>query len=697
MRRAFPIFGAMQTHIFGALLLLLGAVAAAAQPAGEAPDTTRPATRRDSIVLRPVVVTATRASEPLTRVPYAVSAVDGGGLSTGISLEEALGRVPGLQLDNRFNFSVGDRLSVRGMGARSQFGVRGVKVVVDGIPATFADGQSALDAVDPRFIEHAEIIRGAASMLYGNAAGGAILLGTEGEHGSRVGASLAGQGGPVTAYARAEYPLGDGRLRYLGSQLVYDGWRQHSAASVSRHLLGAELVLGDHDSLRLRMAYATLDADNPGSLRRATADTAPHAAHPANVIQETGKDLRQFELGASWRHGFGGASLDAGAWGIIRTVDNPIIGRVIDLDRTALGARVAATGAAGAAITWTAGLDIDAMIDDRRNFSPASDGSALLLDQEETVTSYGPFAIVTAALLPQLAVSGALRYDAVRFAVVDRLLDSLPDDSGERTMSALSPSLGIAWSPSTASTVFANIATGFETPTTTELANRPSGAGGFNPDLEPQRSLSFELGARVRGAGETTIEVVGYHMLVDDELIPFELDDAPGRSYFRNAGSATHQGVELTFGSRPIEQLDVQVSVTYVDARFRDFASGVASFDGNRIPGVSPLLVAGSLGYRITGLLVGLDVQHQGATPVDDANTDESDRFTLIGARLSYEGLTFELAGSTMTLVPWIGLENALDARYVSSVVPNAAGGRFFEPGRGRVVVGGIELRLDKR
>jgi iron complex outermembrane recepter protein len=649
----------------------------------------------DSTRLDTVVVYATRTAEQLRRVPYAISVTRTPEFAQGMSLEEGLEMAPGVQVDNRSNYAVGDRIAVRGVGARSQFGVRGVKVIVDGVPATFADGQTALEGVEPRFVERAEIIRGAASMLYGNAAGGAILLSTAATS-SRAGASYSADGGPASYYARIARDFGPLTARFLVSHVDYRGWREHSDASVWRSALAAELGLSEGDTVGMRVAYSSVDANNPGSLTRAVADSAPHAAHRANVEQETGKKVRQLELGVARRRHFGALTGEVTGWLITRDVDNPIIGRTVLLDRVAVGMRLAVSGPiADSAVVLSAGTDLDVQRDDRQNLAFPRSAGRITLDQSESVYSIGPFVLLSYAPLATVRLHGALRYDLVRFSADDRLVDTAnPDDSGNRSMSAMSPSLGVSWMPLEGLTVFANAATGFETPTTTELANRPDGAGGFNPDLEPQRSLSFETGVRFTAAS-IACEVVGYHMRVDDELIPYEVPDAPGRDYFRNAGSATHRGVELSADATPLRGLRVHASAAYTDARFRSFAIDGDDFEGNRIPGVAPWGVSAGMSYQAAGVTIGADVRHQSETFVDDANENSAAGYTVVNVRIGYAGLTFGETGSTFAIVPHVGIENAFDVRYTGSIVPNAAGGRYYEPGRGRTIYAGIEVWME--
>src|SRR5947208_16676095 len=167
-----------------------------------------------------------------------------------------------------------------------------------------------------------------------------------------------------------------------------------------------------------------------------------------------------------------------------------------------------------------------------------------MLDPLERVTEVGPFGQVTLQVAPKLSVTGGLRYDWVKFAVDDRLVTpSNPDDSGRRLMNALSGSLGAALTPSDAVTVYANVGTSFETPTTTELTNRPGSAGGFNPDLQPQKATTYEMGVRGDWRGRLNYALAFFQANVRDQLIP--LPDTLQRVYYQNAVRSIHRRIEL--------------------------------------------------------------------------------------------------------------------------------------------------------
>lgn len=643
-------------------------------------------------VLGPAVV-------PLV-APFAVSAVGVAEIRAArpaLSLGDALRAVPGVQVDDRYNFALGERISVRGFGARSQFGVRGVRVLVDGIPATLPDGQTALSHVDPAALGRAEVIRGPASALYGNASGGVIRftsppapdapLASEhralaGAHGlRRVESGVGGRRG------RTEY-------RAFGSWLGFDGFRAHQEAT--RALGGGSVAWeGARDRLRLTLGAVRWDAENPGSLSDSLLRADPSAAFARNVQQRTGERGTQAQLGASWERALGRATLDVSGHVLGRSLVNPIPNVVIDLDRRVGGARAALSGDGGG-LRWTLGAEAETQHDDRRNHAnEAGERGAITLDQREGVRRGAAFAQATLSPAAGVDVMAALRWDRFRFAAADRLVSAEnPDDSGARWMGSLNPALGVSVAVAPSVRVYANLATAFETPTTTELANRPDGAGGFNPALDPQRTVSLEAGAKARLAGWAWLEVAAYHARVHDALIPFEVPDAAGRVFYRNAGEARHRGIEAAAVVTPRPEWTARAAYTLTGARFMRYVVDGADLSGNRVPGVAPhRLEASVLRVPARGLLLGLDLRAVSATPVADDDAEgraDAAAYTLVDARIGWEGL-----GRTGARVsPFLGVSNLLDRAHVGAVTVNAFGARYYEPGPRRSAYAGARVEL---
>jgi iron complex outermembrane receptor protein len=663
----------------------------------------RPLAAQDTIPtvgLDTVTVQVLGTPVPPLRAPFPVSVVREEEIRRArpaMALTDALSALPGVQVDNRYNYALGERISVRGLGARAQFGVRGVRVLVDGIPATLPDGQTTLNHVDPSALGRAEVIRGPASALYGNASGGVIRLSTASpplaplasEH--RV---LAGGDGLLRLETSAGGRAGSAAYRAYVSRLSYDGYREHASAD-NLNAGGTLHLARGADEVRLSFTAVRYDALNPGSLSDSLLRVDRGAAFARNVQQRTGEEGRQAQAGLWWRHPAGRGALEVAAYGLARSIDNPIPNVVIDLDRRVGGVRASWTAEAGA-LRWLAGAEAEAQRDDRLNFTNnAGERGERVLDQRERVTSTSAFAQGTASLLPRLDVLAAVRYDRFRFSVADRLVSpGNPDDSGARTMERVSPALGVSFAATPAVSLYANLATAFETPTTTELANRPSGAGGFNPELQPQRTVSAEVGAKARLAGWVWLEAAAYRARVEDALIPFEVEGAPGRVFYRNAGQARHRGVEASAVLTPRPGWTARAAYTWTDAGFGRYVVNGQDRAGNPVPGVAPhRLDVSLLASSERGPLVGVDLRHVSSTAVADDDAEgrfRSPAYTLLDVRGGWEGVR----AGPLALSPFAGVTNLLDRAYNTSVVVNAFGRRYYEPGPGRAFYAGLSLSL---
>ncbi|RMH23342.1 MAG: TonB-dependent receptor, partial [Gemmatimonadetes bacterium] len=412
-----------------------------------------------------------------------------------------------------------------------------------------------------------------------------------------------------------------------------------------------------------------------------------------NIVQGARKDVRQGQLGAQWTGAVGGLQARAAAWGITRDLDNPIVPRVIDLDRRAWGARALVarsyTTRTGV-VTWLAGLEWEVQRDDRRNFeNDMGRPGALTLDQLERVRALGAFAQVRAPFNDRVWLQGGVRYDRTTFRVDDRL--GAGQGALSRALDALSPTAGLHVAPGGGFEFRAAVATSFETPTTTELVNRPDGGGGFNPDLDPTRGVSLEVGAAWAGAaGRARAEVSAWTTDLEDELVPFEDAAQPGRTFFRNAGASTYRGVEATASADPAGWLHMQAAYTFVDAVFDRYELDGTDLAGNRVPGVS----RHRLDVRARGTARGAWIEFRtlavGAVPVDDGNREAAPGYVLLDLRAG----TAPLRVGAATLEPFVALDNLTDRAYAAAVTVNAFGGRYYEPGPGRSFFAGLRIRF---
>jgi iron complex outermembrane receptor protein len=647
-------------------------------------------------------VSVMRSTQDLSRAPFAVSTVGRTHIQDGrltVGLDEALAVVPGVIVNNRQNFSLGSRITIRGLGARAAFGVRGVRVITDGIPLTMPDGQSNLNNVDLGSAGAIQVLRGPASALHGNAAGGVISIVTEsapqlfsGE--GRITVSDAGRD-ELNRLMKLQVKVGQtlGALDYIASvsRMETDGFRDFSSAEQT--VLNTRIGYTASNATRIALTFNIADApvaQNPGSLPRDSMALRPSMAWPRNVATGAGESARQSQLGLRALHQGAAIHADVSVYGLTRSLENPLPFAYIMLDRRAGGVR-AVVEKRSDTFGLSGGIDAEAQRDERREFANTAGeptGTARR-DQIDRVASIAPFAQARVRAGAAGFTLGA-RYDVFRFETED-LRGVTPDQSGDRSMSAPSAMLGITYDASPA-TFFANLGTAFQTPTTTELLNAPPAAGqpccpvGFNEQLDPQRALSAEIGARMTVAG-TALDAALYWMDVKDALIAFQVPDGDGREFFRNAGRTRHRGLELS-AARRLHALDLGASYTYTDVRFEDDGVATQSFEDNHVPGIPPHHVFASVSGNFSVARATLEVQHHAAQFTDDANTAEADAYTLLALRT--QG-TIRARGFSVS--PWVAVENLLDEDYAGSVTVNAAAARFYEPAPGRTLQLGLTVR----
>ncbi|HEX4634212.1 MAG TPA: TonB-dependent receptor [Gemmatimonadales bacterium] len=691
------------------MLLVPGALAA--QQPDSMPRDTLPA----------IVVSATRADRPLSRTAAAVSTVSRADISAArptLGLDEALGGIPGVVDQNRYNFSLDQRLSIRGAVARAAFAIRGIKVLLDGIPQTLPDGQGQLTNLDLSEVNHIEVERGSASALFGNATGGVISIWTDPTAPSPLSEDarlVAGQfyGGRTwskwSSTTRAR--VGAGSLMLTAARLSYQGERNHSAADQRDLNSRLRLPLSDHWSLAGVVAYGDDPrADNPGALTNAELHANADSAAPVNLSRNAGKAVTQGQGGVTLRRAFdNGGEADATVFGFTRDLNNPQTFAFIRLKRLDYGARftLAQPFSIGSfPQVLTTGFDVQRTRDDRVNFNYVGTTSAAdtsrQLDQLEHVTEVGPFVQSAVTLTSRLTATAGLRYDWVSFQVDDRLVDSVKaltnpiylNDSGRRLMRAFSASLGAAFAASERLTVYVNTGSSFETPTTTELANRPDTLGGFNPLLQPQRAWNTEVGARGEPSERLRWTAAVFQTDVHDELIPFQEPSSPQRMFYRNAGSARHRGVELGADASPVSGLRLSLTYTYSHFRYMDYRYAVGAttyvLDGRPLAGVPEHWLRALVGvhpWGLSGAWLEVETVHASSQLLNDALSTRAGGWWRSDARVGWGG---SVGG--VRLEPFLAVQNLFNHHYVGSVTVNAAAGRYYEPAPGRSFYLGLEV-----
>jgi iron complex outermembrane receptor protein len=674
-----------------AAALLALSIHAASSPA-QRPDT--------AAALPPIRVSVTRAPDSLARLGAAVTVVDSLALRRGRlagGLDEALAFVPGVIAANRGNPSVDQRLIIRGFGARAAFGVRGIKILVDGIPQTLPDGQSQLTNLDLGGIERVEVMRGAASSLYGNAAGGVIAFTSRTDRDSTPRLHLGierldDQGSRIESHG--SLVIGRATVTVQSSLTKNDGYRDHSGTEQRRAQYSLAYALRPTTTLIARAAWANDPvADNPGALTVAEVASNPDLAAPNNLLRNAGKAVRQKQFSLGLDDARGEWTSEVRLWLLTRALVNPLAapapapnpsdeGLWVGLDRLGGGLRASTTRRLGLH-QLTAGVDLQSSRDDRTNrrHRQGTPYGPLLLDQRETVGEAGLFAQATIVRWPWQLRSG-VRWDRTSFDVAD----ALGSGSGARSMAAVSGSASLTRAVGRATT-WAAVSTAFETPTTTELANQPDGSTGLNRVLDPQRSVSLEVGVRTPlPFGQ--LEASAWTTSTRDAITPFQ--EVGGRSYYTNAGRTRTRGIEAAAQATLRPGIVALATVTVTDATFRDYVLNGTQLAGRRVAGI-PRTVA-RLGLRAAVGRFGIDADHALASSQygDDANTLEAAGWGagITGVRLRW------MAHGRHEFAPFVTAQNLFDRRVIGSVTVNGSFGRVYEPAAARTITGGATFRF---
>jgi iron complex outermembrane receptor protein len=646
--------------------------------------------------LAPLEVNLPRVTSRWADTPIAIGSVDADERvgDPQLALDEALSRLPGLYVQNRYNLNQGLRLSIRGFGSRASFGVRGIRVLLDDIPLTLPDGQTDLDALDLALVENVEVLRGPASALYGNGAGGVLAIRTRDRPQGQLGRVDLAVGELGERRLRGEAGMAGERFSGLVS-LAHREVDTHRANQAAESLNGAargSLALGG-GQLGFILQTLDIDAEDAGGLNRSERDTDRGLANPNALRFAAGESIEQQRGGLSWTAGLDAETdLRLRGWFGRRDFANRLPfanGGQTHFDRRygGVGAQLDHRLRLGdTPHRLSIGADLETQRDDRRRFDNGEGGvrGEQTLEQAERARSVGVFVHDHIELGDRWRASAGLRHDRIRLSVADRFLAD-GDDSGQRDFDKTSVTLGLGYRLDARSLLFARYGSGFETPTNNELAN-PDG-GGFNPALGPADARNFELGIK-HDRARLRAELVGYLIRNDGELLRFELDDQPGRSFFRNAGSSQREGLEASLVWEAHPGLRFTAAYTLNDFRFREYRLGGDDFSGKVIPGVPRQQLFTEVAWRPQPRWVGrLQALALDRVYADDANRERVAGYVVANARLAWEG---RRAGARAT--PYLAINNLFDIDYTDNLRVNAGFGRYYEPAAGRVAVAGLSL-----
>ncbi len=653
--------------------------------------------------LEDFTVTASRVDKSLYEVPAAISVVDKYDIGSGkqrIGLDESLVKIPGLFMQNRYNFAQSLKLSIRGFGARANFGTRGIKLYQDGIPLTTVDGQGGIEDIDLNSINRIEVMRGPASSLYGSSSGGVInfFTGDEDADEPYLEANI----------SKGEYQTNIGNIKAGGeidklryflnlSHLDVTGYRSHSRTRNTKFNSKFKYKIDETSDLTaIFTAFDAPQADDPGGINQASVDADRRQARPQNVTFDAGEDIDQQKLGFTYRK-----KITPNQELTLRNyyVHRDFVGLIpvaasgyIEFDRFQLGGGAQysiLSDLFGRRNRTTIGVDVDSQEDDRQRYANNNGlQGAQALNQLEQGDSLGVYLRNELALTDKLELSLGIRYDNVDLEVEDAFLGN-GDQSAKLNFEELSPMAGLLWSIHPAVNIYTNISSVFETPTFTELANVAT--GGF-ANVTAQKALNYELGVKGKVNSHFNYELAVFKIDVEDEII--NVANIGGRTFFNNADT-TRKGVEASVSFIPVSGVNMSMTYTYNDFTFDSFPAAatcnVSNCVDNKLPGLPEHNFHTELSYtHPSGFFSSIDFQYVSNMYVDNSNTAQNRPYGVSNLRTGYikRMKDFEIT-------PYMGINNLFDEEYVGNVRINAFGSRYFEPAPEFNVYAGITLRYD--
>jgi iron complex outermembrane receptor protein len=693
--------------------------ALAIAPFGAAAQTPAPSAGQKPVVLPEVSVSATRIERDNMDIPASIDTVDQRAIREGnpqVNLSEALNRVPGIVVQNRQNYAQDLQISSRGFGARSTFGVRGLRLIADGIPATMPDGQGQASTFNLSSAKSIEVLRGPFASLYGNSAGGVVQIFTadgpkeptfalNALYGSydtyKLGAQYGGQHGPLNVAIDA-------------SRFDTGGYRDHSAARRDHLNAKFKYDLGSAGVLTLVMnALDQPETEDPLGLTAAQVVQNPRQAG-GNAFTNaynfnTRKSIAQSQAGLTYDVSLSGNTrLNARLYAGNRQVTQHLAlalaaqnaatssGGVVDLDRGFGGGGVRLTHEtrlAGGPLTLSAGVDVDRMKERRRGFiNNFGVTGGLKRDEDDEVSNTDVYAQAEWQLTKTLSLLAGVRHSRVEFKSTDYyVVPGNPNDSGAVDYSRTTPALGATYKITPLMSAYANVGKGFETPTFAELAYRPGGGTGLNFALRPSNSLHREIGLKWLVGDHGRLNVALFRIDVKDEIVVNS--NAGGRSDFKNAAGTRREGFELGWAQKFAGGFEAALAYSLLNARFtQSFVAGATPVAaGSKLPGIAGTKLFGELVWRhpSNGFHAGIEIRHSGKVWVNDQNAESAGTYTIANLRAG-----LQQRGKGWKITEFVRIDNLGNKGYIGSVIVAQAGGQFYEPAPGRNAMIGVNAEF---
>ena len=652
---------------------------------------------KDSIQLEEVIISVTKIKDSLVNTPFSVSIKNFSTFQKSaeqFNISEYIEDVPGIFISNDNNYAQDSRISIRGFGSRANFGIRGIKLIVDGVPETTPDGQSQIDNLNLEIIEKVEVIRGVGSSLYGNSSAGIIKIKTLQElqnSFARIGFSLGSN-----QQNKSQFFLGQKYKKtsytFLYSQTKSNGYRNNSG--FKNNNLNINLFKKVNDKTNYGLSFNYVDspyAIDPGGLTTEEVEDNRKQARERNVIYDSKESIKHLKLSGSFEKKISN-KLTFSKYLFFSNRDfNGNIpvkkGGTIKLDRKywGLGASLLIKNKFNTQIGFDLGNQKDLR---KRYFNNEGEIGALVLEQNEKFINYGIF-LVTSLKLNSFIINPGIRLDKNTISIDDRFLAD-GNSSDKINLNSLNPSLGINYKSNSFNRFFVNVSTGFETPTLNEFGSSPIGSG-FNKNLKSQNSINYELGFSKKSINNKfKLDLIYFNTSTKNEVLPYEDSQFPGQVFYNNAGKTQRSGIEFSGSYNYNNFWNFNSSISIGRYLFDEFIDNEENYSGNKIPGVPEKTMFFNVNYKNESKLsVSLQLKVIGDLYANNSNSVKVDGFNRLNLKIS-KGINYK----KITIDPFLIFKNILGTSYYDNIRINAFGARYYEPAAKANFYGGIKIKF---
>jgi len=650
----------------------------------------------DSIKLKEVIVSITKIKENIKNSPFAISSKNFSKFQTSAKqfyLSEYIESVPGVFISNDNNFAQDSRISIRGFGSRANFGIRGIKLIVDGVPETTPDGQSQIDNLNLEIIEKIEIIKGTSSSLYGNSSAGVIKIQSISEFDknfTKIGYAL-GSNNKKKKQAFIGVKSNKTFYTFLVSQTKGKGYRNFGDFKNSNFNFRIKKNISKDSWLSFNFNMVDSPYSNdPGGLKIEEVNQDRKQARDRNIQYNTSEEINHYKASLNFNKKIN-KKLSFSTYAFIsnRNFNGKIPvknGGAIDLKRKYWG--IGGNFLFKTKLKTQIGFDIGNQNDRRKRYN--NDTGIIgeqVLDQNEKFSNLGIY-LVNKYNLKRLSISSGLRYDMNKIILED-LFFSDGDSSGNITLNSFNPSLGFNYKLNERSRIFINTSSGFETPTLNEFSSSPIGTG-FNKNLKSQINMGFELGFSIFNTQKkSNIDVVYFRSITNDEILSYEDEKFPNQKFYNNAGKTERNGIEIN-GFYTLNRTVISSSYSLGNYVFKEFIENNLNYKDNKIPGIPNDVLTLNIEHKTKNeLFLNLTFKNIGDIYTNNSNNIKVDDFNTFNFKIGKE---FKLSQSNV--YPYLIISNVFDKEYFDNIRINAFGGRYYEPAPKRTIFGGIKVIL---